>query len=76
MNIKKAIVLLTMVSGLACAAAPVNAADEKSASAEECRKAITIINDLIRSGCNDKALYELRADALDQLNKTKVSHHK
>lgn len=75
MDIKKAFVLLTIIGGLAGAVAPAQA-DEKSASADECRKAINIINDLIRSGCNDKALYELRADALEQLNKSKVSHHK
>lgn len=73
MGIKRALAFVIMVSGLACAAAPAHA-DDKSASTEECKKAMTIINDLIKSGCNDKALYDLRADAEEQLLKTKVSH--
>ncbi len=73
MGIKRALAFVIMVSGLACAAAPAHA-DDKSASAEECKKAMTIIDDLIKSGCNDKALYDLRADAQEQLLKTKVSH--
>lgn len=72
-NIRKTVALVMMVSGLACIVAPANA-DEKSASAEDCKKAMSIINDLIKSGCNDKALYDLRADAQEQLNKAKVSH--
>ena len=74
MNIKKAVVVLMMVSGLAGIAAPAMAED-KSASADECLKAISIINDLINSGCNDPALFELRADALVQLKRNQVSQN-
>lgn len=72
-NIRKTVALLIMLSGLACAVAPANAED-KSASAEECKRAMTIINDLIKSGCKDQALYDLRADAQEQLHKSKLSH--